>query len=85
MRERHHATELRWRGFYWNKVNGKGGQEKGETSLWRQNSRREETGRQRSRKKRERSECAPEVLLVAAAETVSCQDLKGRPVRMPEY
>ena len=34
---------------------------------------------------REHSECAQEVLLVAAAEDISCQDPKGRPVQMPEY
>ena len=31
------------------------------------------------------SKCAQEVLLVAAAEDVSCQDPKGRPVQMPEH
>ena len=35
--------------------------------------------------KGEHSECAQEVLLVAAAEDVSCPDLKGRSVQMPEY
>ena len=35
--------------------------------------------------KREHSECAQEVLLVATAEDVSCQDPKSRPVQMPEY
>lgn len=35
--------------------------------------------------KRECSECAQEVLLVTEAENISCQDLKGRPVQIPEY
>lgn len=35
--------------------------------------------------KRGPSECAREVLLVAATGDPSCQDLKGRPVQMPEY
>lgn len=35
--------------------------------------------------KRKGSECAEEVLLVAAAEDVSCEDPKGRPVQTPEY
>lgn len=34
---------------------------------------------------RELSECTHEGLFVAAAENVSCQDPKGRPVQMPEY
>ena len=34
--------------------------------------------------KREHSERAQEVLLVAAAEDVPCQEPKGRPVQMPE-
>ena len=35
--------------------------------------------------KREGSELAEQVLLVAAAEDLSCQNPKGRPVEMPEH
>lgn len=35
--------------------------------------------------KRERSEYAQEVLLVAEAEDIPCQDPTGGPIRMPEY
>lgn len=34
---------------------------------------------------REHSKWAQKVLLVAAAEDISCQDPKNRPVQMPEY
>lgn len=44
--------------------------------------REREGGRERNRG--ESSKCA-RVLLVAAAEDITCQDPKGRPVQMPEY
>ena len=42
-------------------------------------------GGQGSPFKREHSKCTQKMLLVAAAKDVSCQDLKGRPVQMPDY
>lgn len=33
---------------------------------------------------RKHSECSQEVLLVAAAEEIACEDPRGRPVQMPE-
>ena len=62
----------------------------------RERQRQRETGREAERKeekevgqgpsfKREHSTGAQKVLLVAADEDVACEDLKGRPVQMPEY
>ena len=47
-------------------------------------SRREERERERQtdRERWEHSECAQEVLLVAAAEDISCQNPKNRPVQI---
>lgn len=36
MRERCYGTELRWRSFYWGKMNGESGEGRGETDLYRQ-------------------------------------------------
>ena len=46
---------------------------------------KEKDGGGQSLLKREHSECAQVVLLVAADEGVSCQNPKDRPVQMPKY
>lgn len=70
--------------------NIKRGTGSGEACLWGQDSRRGETGREKGTEKeigdgqspfkRGLSECAQWVLLMGAAEEVSSQDPKGRPV-----
>lgn len=51
----------------------------------RERNRQAERERRRGERKRWVRQTCTEVLLVAEAVDISCQDLKGRPVRMPEY
>lgn len=57
--------------------------EKGADREWERKKEGRKVGR--APFKRERSEQARVVLLVAAVEGISCQNSKGRPVQMPEY
>lgn len=90
-RERHHATErTHMEGF----ISGEGTRGKreaervgGKTETGRDGERKEqrEMGGGQGRFRREHSECPQEVLLVAAAQDIACQDPKGSTVQMPEY
>lgn len=66
--------------------------EKGaESCAWGQERRKRERGRRKEMRGgqgplflRKHGECSQEVLLVAAAEEIACEDPRGRPVQMPE-
>lgn len=72
-------TVLRWRGFYWVKVNGKSREGRGRVdqplgSGVTEEQRQTEDGDRQGPFKRDCSECAQEVPFMVAAEDIACQD-----------